>query len=59
MPNLYIIGGADGLGTTTTAFILLPQTLHLVEYVNADEIAKGILLTDFLISRSHIQQVKS
>lgn len=42
MPNLYIIGGANGSGKTTTAFTLLPQVLDLVEYVNADEIAKGI-----------------
>ena len=42
MADIYIIGGANGAGKTTTAFEILPEYLEIVEYVNADEIAKGI-----------------
>lgn len=42
MPNLYIISGANGSGKTTTAKTILPYFLDVYEYVNADEIAKGI-----------------
>ncbi|WP_224410310.1 hypothetical protein [Oscillatoria salina] len=42
MPNLYIIGGANGSGKTTTARQTLPNLLGVLEYVNADEIAAGL-----------------
>jgi predicted ABC-type ATPase len=42
MPNLYIIGGANGSGKTTTARLILPQFLNVYEYLNADEIAAGL-----------------
>jgi predicted ABC-type ATPase len=42
MPNLYIIGGANGSGKTTVAMRLLPDQLNCLEYINADEIARGL-----------------
>lgn len=42
MPNLYIIGGANGSGKTTVALRLLPNFLNVFEYVNADIIAAGL-----------------
>lgn len=41
-PHLYIIGGANGAGKTTAAMTLLPQYLDVYEFVNADEIARGL-----------------
>lgn len=42
MPTIYIIAGANGAGKTTAAFSLLPNVFKTVEFVNADEIAKGL-----------------
>jgi predicted ABC-type ATPase len=42
MPDLYIIGGCNGAGKTTAAFKLLPEIFKAIEFINADEIAKGI-----------------
>jgi predicted ABC-type ATPase len=42
MPNLYVIGGANGSGKTTVALSLLPNLLGVFEYVNADAIASGL-----------------
>jgi len=42
MPNLYIIAGCNGAGKTTASFTVLPEILDCQEYVNADEIAKGL-----------------
>ncbi len=42
MPNVYVIGGANGSGKTTVARRLLPYFLDVFEYVNADEIAAGL-----------------
>jgi predicted ABC-type ATPase len=42
MPNLYIIGGANGSGKTTNARQILPHYLNIYEYLNADEIAAGL-----------------
>ena len=40
--NLYIIGGCNGAGKTTASFTILPTILNCKEFVNADEIAKGL-----------------
>jgi predicted ABC-type ATPase len=42
MPNLYIIAGCNGAGKTTASFTVLPEMLDCREFVNADEIAKGV-----------------
>ena len=41
-PTLYIIAGCNGAGKTTASFTVLPEILHCKEFVNADEIAKGL-----------------
>ncbi|MBQ9200857.1 MAG: zeta toxin family protein [Bacteroidales bacterium] len=40
--NLYIIGGCNGAGKTTASYTVLPKILHCKEFVNADEIARGL-----------------
>jgi predicted ABC-type ATPase len=42
MQNLYIIAGPNGAGKTTAAYTFLPETLQIKQFVNADEIARGI-----------------
>lgn len=42
MPNLYIIAGCNGAGKTTTSYTVLPEILNCREFVNADEIARGL-----------------
>ena len=42
MPNLYIISGCNGAGKTTASYTILPEMLNCKEFVNADEIAKGL-----------------
>lgn len=42
MPNLYIIAGCNGAGKTTASFTVLPEMLNCKEFVNADEIARGL-----------------
>lgn len=39
---LYIIAGCNGAGKTTASMTVLPEVLHCREFVNADEIAKGL-----------------
>lgn len=46
MPELFIIAGCNGAGKTTAAYNLLPEVFQTVDFVNADEIAKGINATD-------------
>ena len=40
--KLYIIAGCNGAGKTTASFNILPDILGCKEFVNADEIARGI-----------------
>ena len=40
--NLYIISGCNGAGKTTASYTILPQILDCKEFVNADEIARGL-----------------
>ncbi len=40
--HLYIIGGPNGAGKTTASFTVLPKILQCTEFVNADEIARGL-----------------
>ncbi|MDD4190709.1 MAG: zeta toxin family protein [Mangrovibacterium sp.] len=42
MPNLYIISGCNGAGKTTASLTVLPEMLNCHEFLNADEIAKGL-----------------
>ena len=42
MPELFIIAGCNGAGKTTAAYMLLPDVFRTVEFVNADEIARGL-----------------
>lgn len=41
-PKLYIIAGCNGAGKTTASMTILPEVLECREFVNADEIAKGL-----------------
>lgn len=41
-PRLYIIAGCNGAGKTTASMSVLPDVLDCREFVNADEIAKGL-----------------
>lgn len=40
--KLYIISGCNGSGKTTASYTILPDILDCAEFVNADEIAKGL-----------------
>jgi predicted ABC-type ATPase len=42
MKKLYVIAGCNGAGKTTASYTILPEILDCKEFVNADEIAKGI-----------------
>ena len=42
MKRLYIISGCNGAGKTTASYTILPEMLDCKEFVNADEIAKGL-----------------
>ena len=41
-PNLYIIAGPNGAGKTTASYTILPEVLNCYEFINADEIARGL-----------------
>ncbi len=42
MPCIYIIAGCNGAGKTTASYTVLPEVLHCNEFLNADNIAKGL-----------------
>lgn len=42
MKTLYLLAGCNGAGKTTAAYALLPDLLDCREFVNADEIARGL-----------------
>ena len=42
MPNLYIISGCNGAGKTTASYAMFPEMLDCKEFLNADQIAKGL-----------------
>ena len=39
---MFIIAGCNGAGKTTASYTILPELLNCKEFVNADEIAKGL-----------------
>jgi predicted ABC-type ATPase len=41
-PSVIMIAGPNGAGKTSAAMKLLPDFLHLREFVNADQIARGL-----------------
>ena len=53
MKRLYIIAGCNGAGKTTAAYQLLPNLLGINEFINADEIARG--LSPFNVEGAAIQ----
>jgi len=42
VPYLYVIAGCNGAGKTTASYTILPEMLGCKEFVNSDEIAKGL-----------------
>lgn len=42
MKTLYLIAGCNGAGKTTASYTMLPEIWNCREFVNADEIAKGL-----------------
>lgn len=42
MKRLFVIAGCNGAGKTTASYTILPEILECDEFVNADEIAKGL-----------------
>ena len=42
MADIVVLGGPNGAGKTTAARALLPNALGIREFVNADEIARGL-----------------
>ncbi|WP_165022816.1 MULTISPECIES: zeta toxin family protein [unclassified Dysgonomonas] len=53
MPNLYIISGCNGAGKTLASYAMFPEMLDCKEFINADEIAKG--LSPFQPERASIE----
>lgn len=40
--KIYIIAGCNGAGKTTASLTILPEFMQCEEYINADEIARGL-----------------
>lgn len=55
---LYIISGCNGAGKTTASYTVLPDILDCREFVNADEIARGLSIETTLASRSYLNLVR-
>ena len=51
MKTLYLLAGCNGAGKTTAAYTLLPNLLNCREFVNADEIARGLSPFQPLLAR--------
>ena len=49
-----MIAGPNGAGKTTTALALQPDLLRIYEYINADEIARGLAASKNLYKCGHI-----
>lgn len=56
MKQLFIIAGSNGAGKTTASYAILPEILNCKEFVNADEIARG--LSPFQPEKVNIQAGK-
>ncbi len=39
---MYVIAGPNGAGKTTLSYTILPEIFDCDEFINADEIARGI-----------------
>jgi predicted ABC-type ATPase len=50
LKDIVILGGPNGAGKTTAAHVVVPQELNIREFVNADEIARG--LSPFNVERA-------
>ena len=53
MPSLYIIAGPNGAGKTTFIKRFAPRHLALLDFINADEIARG--LAPLAPQREHLE----
>ena len=53
MKKLYVIAGCNGAGKTTASYTILPEVLECDEFINANEIARG--LSPFKPERAGIQ----
>jgi predicted ABC-type ATPase len=42
LKDIVVVGGPNGAGKTTVAPAVIPQELGIREFVNADEIARGL-----------------
>ena len=45
-PSVIVLAGPNGAGKSTIAPVLLPRTLGIVDFVNADDIARGLSAYD-------------
>lgn len=63
LPELIVVAGPNGAGKSTAARVLLPQSLGIKQFVNADNIALGLSpfapeTAEFLAGRVMIQRVR-
>ncbi len=54
--HLYIISGPNGAGKTTASYTVLPKILQCKEFVNADEIARG--LSTIVEEQEHYKKIE-